>query len=484
MKAEDDKNYADEDEDEELETDDCGCIPRRCTLLACLALCLAGISCFSLTALPAMGYISGGGLKLHGGAAREGSPGGDIGDGGGPRIVRSGSLAVFVQAPKPLATPAEPPADSLSDEPVDAVYTWVSDVASSEWSAALLRAVEDEAPDAVNGIPAKQLRGDAGPDAKLRARQNKYREWGELRYSMRSLLAHASWVRRIYVVTADASQVPPWLNTSHPRIRLVHHAELFDDPATQLPTFNSLAIESVLHRIPGLSNFFLYLNNDLLLNAPTPLSEFRTATAYFRYDDWAVQIPRRCSALVLTAHTRPPDAEAYSASHCVDIPLMKDAILARWAFGVRITHWQAHVPHLWERRVLREVEARLAPQFAVSRRNRLRDARSDVSMHRMYEAWLLSAAASNMRGEVAVVPRSITKSAQYFYVVFDNNLKPAADEAAFKKLLEKFRRDKPRFVGLEDDLHEPTPEQIAWHLEKMTLIMKLIAPQPAPWELD
>jgi hypothetical protein len=36
---------------------------------------------------------------------------------------------------------------------------------------------------------------------------------------------------------------------------------LFDDPATQLPTFNSLAIESVLHRIHNLSEHFLYFNN-------------------------------------------------------------------------------------------------------------------------------------------------------------------------------------------------------------------------------
>jgi hypothetical protein len=39
---------------------------------------------------------------------------------------------------------------------------------------------------------------------------------------------------------------------------------LFDDPASQLPSFNSLAIESVLHRIPGLSRRFLYFNNDVI----------------------------------------------------------------------------------------------------------------------------------------------------------------------------------------------------------------------------
>ncbi len=71
---------------------------------------------------------------------------------------------------------------------------------------------------------------------------------------------HAPWIRTIYIVTA--SQVPVWLNTAHPRVRIIDHKELFPDPAAQLPTFNSLAIESVLHRIPGLSEYFLYFNND------------------------------------------------------------------------------------------------------------------------------------------------------------------------------------------------------------------------------
>ena len=403
---------------------------------------------------------------------------------------RSSALAVYVPLAQPLLAPPPQQAggggdsdELLSGEPVDAVYTWVS-ASSPQFFESLLAAARAEPAEAAHGIPAAALHGSESAEARARARLNKYREWGELRYSMRSLLAHADWLRRIYIVTADASQLPSWLNASHPRIRVVHHAALFDEPAAQLPTFNSLAIESVLHRIPGLSNFFLYVNNDLLLNARTPLAEFRTAAAYYRYDDWAVQIPRRCSSLVLTAHTRAPDAPAYAAARCTEAPLVYDAILARWAWGVRITHWQAHVPHLWERRVLREVEARLGAQLAVARRNKLRDARSDVSVHRQYEAWLLAAAAANLPGEAAVVPRPLSKSPAYMFVVFDNTQAPAAAAAALAKLRLRLRRDKPRFVGFEDDLHDPTPEQARAHQAMLTGLMEEIAPLPAPWELD
>ena len=106
---------------------------------------------------------------------------------------------------------------------------------------------------------------------------NKFRDWHELLYSMRSLGAHAPWIRNVYIVTSGPSQVPDWLNASHPRVRVVHHAQLFDDPATQLPTFNSYAIESVLHRIPGLSNRFLYLNQDFLLGRAAELADWMLA---------------------------------------------------------------------------------------------------------------------------------------------------------------------------------------------------------------
>ena len=62
---------------------------------------------------------------------------------------------------------------------------------------------------------------------------------------MRSAFMHAPWLRHMHVVVASPSQIPSWLDVSHPRIRIVTHAELFDDAAAQLPTFNSLAIESV-----------------------------------------------------------------------------------------------------------------------------------------------------------------------------------------------------------------------------------------------
>ncbi|XP_035376121.1 N-acetylglucosamine-1-phosphotransferase subunits alpha/beta [Electrophorus electricus] len=83
----------------------------------------------------------------------------------------------------------------------------------------------------------------------------------ELRYSLRSVERHAPWVRHIFVVTNG--QIPSWLNLDNPRITVVTHQEIFQN-VSHLPTFSSPAIETHIHRIPGLSQKFVYLNDDVM----------------------------------------------------------------------------------------------------------------------------------------------------------------------------------------------------------------------------
>ncbi|MCI4382136.1 hypothetical protein PGIGA_G00260210 [Pangasianodon gigas] len=83
----------------------------------------------------------------------------------------------------------------------------------------------------------------------------------ELRYSLRSVERHAPWVRHIFIVTNG--QIPSWLNLDNPRVTVVTHEEIFQNQS-HLPTFSSPAIETHIHRIPGLSQKFIYLNDDVL----------------------------------------------------------------------------------------------------------------------------------------------------------------------------------------------------------------------------
>ncbi|MGK9148436.1 stealth family protein [Plantibacter flavus] len=92
----------------------------------------------------------------------------------------------------------------------------------------------------------------------------RYRQINELKYALRSVHTFAPWVRRIFIATD--SPAPEWL-ADHPKVTIVRSEEFFAD-LDALPTHNSMAVESQLHRIEGLSEHFLYSNDDMFLGRP------------------------------------------------------------------------------------------------------------------------------------------------------------------------------------------------------------------------
>lgn len=93
----------------------------------------------------------------------------------------------------------------------------------------------------------------------------------DLKYSLRSLLKYAPWVRTIFIVTNG--QVPIWLDYFNPRVRIVTHAEIFPN-RSHLPTFSHSAVRTHLHRIPELSTRFILFDKNQFLTAPTHPSDF------------------------------------------------------------------------------------------------------------------------------------------------------------------------------------------------------------------
>ena len=98
-----------------------------------------------------------------------------------------------------------------------------------------------------------------------------YRDYGVIRYSARSVAKFMPWVRNIIIVTNG--QVPNWVDTSSPRLRIVTHDQIFENK-NDLPTFNSNAIEANLRNIPDVAPCFLYLNDDMFLGAPVSKDTF------------------------------------------------------------------------------------------------------------------------------------------------------------------------------------------------------------------
>lgn len=92
-------------------------------------------------------------------------------------------------------------------------------------------------------------------------RDERYRDWGFLRYWFRGVEKNAPWIRKIFLI---CDQVPPsWLNVKHPKLQIVRHEDYL--PEEYRPAFSSHPIELNLHRIEGLSDRFVYFNDDMFL---------------------------------------------------------------------------------------------------------------------------------------------------------------------------------------------------------------------------
>jgi len=115
---------------------------------------------------------------------------------------------------------------------------------------------------------------------------SRFEDNDELRYSLRSVEKHAPWVRHIFIVTNG--QIPSWLNLDDERLTVVSHSDIFVNKS-HLPTFSSPAIESHLRRIPGLSDWFIYMNDDVLFGRDVWPDDFVTASGAQKvYLTWPV----------------------------------------------------------------------------------------------------------------------------------------------------------------------------------------------------
>lgn len=100
----------------------------------------------------------------------------------------------------------------------------------------------------------------------------RFRNWNLFRYWFRAVEAYAPWVNKVFLVTNG--KFPDWINENHSKLVLVKHSDYI--PERFLPTFNSRTIELFLHRIPSLSEHFVYFNDDTFINSPiTPEYYFR-----------------------------------------------------------------------------------------------------------------------------------------------------------------------------------------------------------------
>ncbi len=229
------------------------------------------------------------------------------------------------------------PIDSECRFDVDIVYTWVNHD-DPEWRALIARFRNLDEVD-----------------------WERYRDNDELRYSMRSIDRFAPWVRTIFVVTNCGR--PAWL-AEHPRVRWVPHEAVFPASEHYLPTFNSHAIESCLMRIDGLSEHFVYMNDDVFMGMPIAKSDL------FAPNGMSLSHLERYGVAFGAVDSHNPD---YLNAAINGRRLIEET------FGVSPTQLHAHTAHALRRSVLFEMEARYPERFDAVRRARFRSS-DDLSV--------------------------------------------------------------------------------------------------------
>ena len=102
------------------------------------------------------------------------------------------------------------------------------------------------------------------------AREIRFRDWDTLKFWFRGVEKFAPWVNKIHFITWG--HLPEWLNVNHPKLHIVNHKDYI--PEKYLPTFSSHVIELNMHRIPGLSDHFVYFNDDIFILKPLQREDF------------------------------------------------------------------------------------------------------------------------------------------------------------------------------------------------------------------
>jgi hypothetical protein len=301
------------------------------------------------------------------------------------------------------------------DFEIDAVYLWV-DGSDPKW---LERKGEHSGKSDSHGTSA-----------------SRFTSRNELYFSIATLLRNAPWINRIWLVTDGQT---PDLGELADKVTIVDHREFI--PAEYLPTFNSHVITSHLHRIKGLAEHFLYLNDDILFGRPL------LPTVWF--DSVGRPIVRYTRTTLPGFSVDQPDVIHRARQQTVKLAL--DA-------GLRVsTRSIQHGPHPMRKSVMQQMWKQFGPALEATSRNRFRTDEDVVP------EWLHNFV-SYSAGD-AVVGGRLT----YTYIVLNA-------KSGLAKILDLGLRRPPSVICLNDvselPAHDRASEQITeYRLKKIAALL-------------
>lgn len=143
---------------------------------------------------------------------------------------------------------------------IDAVITWV-DSSDVNWQ------------NKINKYLEKKI------DWNNKKESTRYNSINEIEITILSIIKFATYIKKIYLVTDN--QVPDnfqnlkkMAEINNVYLEVIDHKTIFKGYEEYLPVFNSQAIETMLYRVPNLSENFVYFNDDTFLINNTKFNTF------------------------------------------------------------------------------------------------------------------------------------------------------------------------------------------------------------------
>ena len=194
---------------------------------------------------------------------------------------------------------------------------------------------------------------------------------GEIYLCLTSLEHNAPWLRKIWIIVDEQSPDLSRLSAAlRAKVHLVDHSDIFANHGAALPTFNSLAIETFLWNIAGLSDRFIYFNDDVFLTAPCEKSDFFSPSGPILRGAWADFGALQNDPIQMADPTKFNHYMQLNAADLCGVPAQR---LFR----------AAHVAHPCLRRTMVHLHSRFEAAFRDNARYQMRDIRqfSPQSLH-------------------------------------------------------------------------------------------------------
>jgi hypothetical protein len=284
----------------------------------------------------------------------------------------------------------------------------------------------------------------------------RFRDSGLLRFVLRSVEQNFQDAGRIWLVTSG--QIPEWLDAGHRDICVVRHADIFSNPG-HLPTFNSMAIECHLHRIPQLGDQFIYLNDDVFFLRKTTSSRFLTP-------DGGHEVPLE----------EGPMPSSLLRGETADRSLAYTGlVLGRRFASLSPGLLVAHGPQVYDRRWMNWIWGQWQAELERTSRSRFRQ--TDCIAWRYLYYYSLLHLAANERPEFArssSYPMRILSAKEQQLLMLANSAENISSH------LESIDGSPPAFLCINDD--EPDPAAAKRKLEPVHCWLERRFPVPSKWE--